>query len=79
MEEDVLFSANFRARECPEMRSHAENLVSGNVQACCAVAIFFTAQAPSTSAQWFWSILVLAHLRRAGPSSGTRCDHDRAA
>ena len=28
------------------MRSHAENLVSGNVQACCAVAIFSTAQAP---------------------------------
>ena len=26
IEENVLFSVNFRARECPEMRNHAENL-----------------------------------------------------
>ena len=44
------FQPIFCARECPEMRNHAENLVSGNVQACCAVAIFSTAQAPRCAA-----------------------------
>ena len=39
IEENVLFSVNFRARECPEMRNHAENPVSGNVQARYAAAI----------------------------------------
>ena len=35
IDENVLFSANFRAHECPEMSNHAENPVSGNVQARC--------------------------------------------
>ena len=44
LEESVLFSANFRAREYPEMRNHAENPVSGNVQAwLCRRDIFYGA------------------------------------
>ena len=51
IEGKVLFPVNFRPRKCPEMRNHTKNLVSGDVYAVFAAAMFSAAQAPRTMAR----------------------------
>ena len=47
IEENVLFSVNFRPRERPKIRNRAKNHASGNVYAIFPTAIFSAVQAPS--------------------------------